>query len=411
MAGMANDFDAIWLGADFATMAPQADAAPFGAIKDGALAEKQGRIAWIGRAKDLPRQHIGAHTQIHEIGGGWVTPGLVDCHTHLVYAGSRAHEFELRLQGASYEEISRAGGGIRSTVAATRAASEDILLEQSGKRLRALMAEGITTLEIKSGYGLNLADELKCLRVARRLGQSHPVQIRTTLLAAHAVPPEFAQDADGYIDLVCDSIIPAAAQAGLADAVDAFCENIAFSPAQTRRVFEAARRHGLPVKLHAEQLSDQGGAALAASFGALSADHLEYLSEDGVAAMAKSSTVAVLLPGAFYALRETRLPPIAALRQHGVPMAISTDCNPGTSPVTSILLMLNMACTLFRLTPEEALAGATIHAARALGLADSCGSLAVGKRADLAFWDIDRPAALAYGIGYNPLKKVHFATI
>ena len=421
MAGKADDFDTasmfedVWLGADFATMAgpdaTQPDGAAFGAIHDGALAAKQGRIAWIGPAKDLPRQRIGPDTRMHHIGGGWVTPGLVDCHTHLVYAGSRAHEFELRLQGASYEDIARAGGGIRSTVAATRAASEEALVEQSGKRLRALLGEGVTTLEIKSGYGLNEADELKCLRVARRLGQSHPVHVRTTLLAAHALPPEYADNAEGYIDLVCDGIIPAAASAGLADAVDAFCENIAFSPAQTRRVFEAARRHGLPVKLHAEQLSDQGGAKLAAEFGALSADHLEYLSEDGVAAMAKSGTVAVLLPGAFYALRETRLPPIEALRRHGVPIAISTDCNPGTSPVTSILLMLNMACTLFRLTPEEALAGATRNAARALGVAADCGSLEIGKRADLAIWDIDRPAALAYGIGYNPLKMIHFARI
>ncbi len=394
-------FDTVWRNADIATMVP---GSPFGAIQQGAIAARAGRIAWIGPAADLPAAGIGPETQMHDLAGGWITPGLVDCHTHLVFGGNRAHEFELRLNGASYEDIARAGGGIRSTVAATRAADEAELLRQSTPRLKALLAEGVTTLEIKSGYGLSLADELKCLRVARQLGQLYPVQIRTTLLAAHALPPEYAGRADDYIDLVCNEIIPAAAREGLADAVDAFCEDIAFSVAQTRRVFEAARAHGLPVKLHAEQLSNLGGARLAAEFAALSADHLEHLDAAGVQALAASGTVAVLLPGAFYALRETQAPPVALLRQHGVPIAVSTDCNPGTSPVSSLLLMLNMACTLFRLTPEEALAGVTREAARALGLAAECGMLEIGKRADFVHWDIDRPAALAYRIGFNPLR-------
>ncbi len=399
-------FDTVWRNADIATMVP---GRPFGAIEAGAIAVRDGRIAWIGPAAALPAAQIGPQTVLHDLAGGWITPGLVDCHTHLVFGGNRAHEFELRLNGASYEEIARAGGGIRSTVAATRAASEDDLLHQSAPRLKALLAEGVTTLEIKSGYGLSLADELKCLRVARRLGQLYPLRIRTTLLAAHALPPEYAGRADAYIDLVCRQIIPAAAEQGLADAVDAFCEGIAFSVAQTRRVFEAARAHGLPVKLHAEQLSNLGGARLAAEFGALSADHLEHLDEAGVAAMAQAGSVAVLLPGAFYALRETQAPPVALFRQHGVPMALSTDCNPGTSPVTSLLLMLNMGCTLFRLTPEESLAGATREAARALGLGSEIGTLTVGKQADFVVWDIDRPAALAYRIGFNPRRQVVLA--
>lgn len=405
---MTEFWDSVWRHADIATMANSGEDG-FGAIRDGAIAIRGGRIAWIGPVASLPKDGIGPHTAMHDLGGGWITPGLIDCHTHLVYGGNRAHEFELRLNGASYEEIARAGGGIRSTVTATRAASEDELLRQSEPRLRALLAEGVTTLEIKSGYGLDLDNELKCLRVARRLGETYPVRIRATLLAAHALPPEYAGNADGYIDLVCDRIIPAAAQAGLADAVDAFCEGIGFSPAQTRRVFEAARRHNLPVKLHAEQLSNLGGAALAAEFGALSADHLEYLDEAGVMAMAKSGTVAVLLPGAFYILRETKLPPIDLLRRHGVAMAISTDCNPGTSPVTSLLLMLNMACTLFRLTPAEALAGITRQAARALGLQAEVGTLEAGKTADFVVWDIDRPAALAYQVGLNPIRQVVFS--
>jgi len=404
---MTGTWDSVWRGADIATMAATGDD-PFGTIRAGALAIRDGRIAWIGRAADLPRAGIGPLTAVHDLGGGWITPGLVDCHTHLVYGGNRAHEFELRLNGATYEEIARAGGGICSTVAATRQADAAELARQSVPRLRALLAEGVTTMEIKSGYGLDLDNELKALRVARHFGEAYPVRIRTTLLAAHALPPEFVGDADGYIDLVCDRIIPAAAAAGLADAVDAFCEGIGFTPAQTRRVFEAARRHGLPVKLHAEQLSNLGGAALAAGFGALSADHLEYLDAAGAAAMARAGTVAVLLPGAFYMLRETQLPPVDLLRRHGVPLAIATDCNPGTSPVSSLLLMLNMACTLFRLTPAEALAGTTRAAARALGLGDLCGSLEAGKTADFAVWDIDRPAALAYQIGLNPLRQVVF---
>jgi len=397
-------FDTVWRDAAIATLVPGAE--PFGAIPDGAIAAKDGRIAWVGPVAALPAERICPHTAVHRLQGGWITPGLVDCHTHLVFGGNRAHEFELRLNGATYEDIARAGGGIRSTVAATRVADEAELLRQSTPRLKALLAEGVTTLEIKSGYGLSPADELKCLRVARRLGELYPVRIRTTLLAAHAVPPEYAGRPDDYIDLVCNEIIPAAARDGLADAVDAFCEGIAFSVAQTRRVFEAAKAHGLPVKLHAEQLSNLGGAKLAAEFQALSADHLEHLDEAGVAALAKAGTVAVLLPGAFYALRETQPPPVALFRQHGVPMAISTDCNPGTSPVTSLLLVLNMACTLFRLTPEEALAGATREAAKALGLAADCGTLEPGKRADFVVWDIDRPAALAYRIGFNPRRQV-----
>lgn len=405
---MSTHWDSVWRGADLATMADMAGGDGFGAIEKGAIAIKDGRIAWIGPAAALPKDGIGPHTAVHDLDGGWITPGLIDCHTHLVYGGNRAHEFELRLNGATYEEIARAGGGIRSTVSATRAASEDQLAAQSLPRLKALLAEGVTTLEIKSGYGLDLENELKCLRVARRFSETHPVRIATTLLSAHALPPEFADDAEGYVDLVCDRIIPAAKQAGLADAVDAFCETIGFTPAQTRRVFEAARRHDLPVKLHAEQLSNLHGAALAASFNALSADHLEHLDEAGVAAMAQSGTVAVLLPGAYYILRETKLPPIESLRRHGVGIAISTDCNPGTSPVTSILLMLSMACTLFRLTPAEALAGVTRQAARALGLIDSVGTLEVGKMADFVVWGIERPAALAYQVGLNPRRQTVF---
>lgn len=404
---MAETWDSVWRGADLATMADTGDDG-FGSIRSGAIAIRDGRIAWIGPTAQLPKAGIGPHTAVHDLGGGWITPGLIDCHTHLVYGGNRAHEFELRLNGATYEDIARAGGGIRSTVAATRMASEADLLRQSLPRLKALLAEGVTTLEIKSGYGLDLDSELKCLRVARRLGETQPVRIAATLLAAHALPPEYADDADGYINLVCTRIIPAAKAAGLADAVDAFCETIGFTPDQTRRVFAAARAAGLPVKLHAEQLSNQNGAALAASFNALSADHLEYLDEAGVLAMAGAGTVAVLLPGAYYILRETKLPPVDLLRRHGVGIAISTDCNPGTSPVTSILLMLSMACTLFRLTPAEALAGVTRQAARALGAADSVGTLEVGKMADFVVWDIERPAALAYQVGLNPIRQTVF---
>jgi imidazolonepropionase len=336
--------------------------------------------------------------------GALLTPGLIDCHTHLVHAGNRAAEFEARLQGASYEDIARAGGGIVSTVRQTREALPGDLLQQSARRLQALMRHGVTTVEIKSGYGLSLKDELKSLRVARDLGQRHPVTVKTTLLAAHAVPPEFAGRADDYVDHVVQHIVPEAARLGLADAVDAFCESIGFDLLQTRRVLQAARAHGLPVKLHAEQRSNLGGAALAAEFGALSADHLEHVDEAGVAAMARAGTVAVMLPGAFYFLRDTRLPPVDLLRRHGVPMAVATDCNPGTSPTTHLPLMMNMACTLFRMTPSEALLGVTRHAARALGLGATHGSIELGKVADLCLWNVDHPAELAYAIGDSPLR-------
>jgi imidazolonepropionase len=397
---MSPAFDLLITGAHLATMTGDA---PYGAIRDGAVGIVGDRIAWVGPQRDLPRD-AGARRS-RDAHGSWATPGLIDCHTHLVYAGNRANEFEARLAGATYAEIARAGGGIMATVGATRAADDGALVAASRPRLAALAAEGVTTVEIKSGYGLDTANECRQLRAARRLAAEIGVDVRTTLLAAHAVPAEFAGRADDYIEIVCRETIPAAAGTGLADAVDAFCETIGFTAAQTRRVLETARAHGLPVKLHADQLSDTGGAALAAEFGALSADHLEYTSEGGVAAMARAGTVAVLLPGAFYALREARVPPVASFRAHGVPMAVATDCNPGTSPVTSLLLMLNMACTFFRLTPAEALAGATRHAARALGCGDR-GTLAVGQRADLALWAIDSPAELGYRIGGNPIVGV-----
>ena len=390
---MAAAFDLLLTNVRLATMR---DADGYGVIVDATLGIRDGLITWLGVARDLPRD--ARATKTIDAQHRWATPGLVDCHTHLVYAGNRAHEFERRLEGVSYAEIAAAGGGIQSTVKATRAASAELLAAASAPRLESMVNHGVTTVEIKSGYGLDTANELKQLRVARALGTSKDVDVRTTLLAAHALPPEFSGRADAYIDYVCEDTIPAAAHDGLADAVDAFCETIGFTPQQTRRVFEAARANGLPVKLHADQLSDGEGARLAAEFGALSADHLEYTNESGITALAQAGTVAVLLPGAFYALRETRLPPIAALRAHGVPIAISTDCNPGTSPATSLPLMMNMACTLFRLTPREALAGVTRHAARALGLADR-GTLALGQRADIALWNVDAPADLAYRIG------------
>jgi len=381
-------------------LATMAGTDPYGAIDGGALAVEGGRLAWVGPESELPRPAETLARTVSDLGGRWVTPGLIDCHTHLVYGGNRAAEFELRLKGASYEEIARAGGGIISTVEATRQADEESLFQAALPRLAALMAEGVTTIEIKSGYGLNLEHELKQLRVARQLGAVLPVTVKTTFLGAHAVPPD--SDAEAYGEAVV-AMMPEVAASGLADAVDAFCESIAFSPEQTARVFQAARHHRLPVKLHADQLSDLGGAALAARFGALSADHLEYTSEDGVAAMAEAGTVAVLLPGAFYVLRETKLPPIESFRSNGVPIALATDSNPGSAPVTSLLLMLSMGCTFFRLTPEEALAGVTRHAAKALGLQDSHGTLEVGKVADLCVWDIETPAELAYRVGYNPL--------
>ncbi|TFY98188.1 imidazolonepropionase [Ramlibacter humi] len=389
----------LWIGARIATMAE--GGAPYGFIDDGALVVEAGRIAWVGPRAELPA-HYASGAQVHDVQGALITPGLIDCHTHLVWGGDRAREFELRLQGASYEDIAKAGGGIVSTVKATRAADEASLLAQAQRRLDALLAEGVTTIEIKSGYGLSEEAEAKCLRVARTLGQRNRLDVRTTFLGAHALPPEFAGRADDYIAEVV-RMLPRLHEQGLVDAVDAFCERIGFSVDQTRRVFETARALGLPVKLHAEQLSDSAGTQLAASFDALSADHLEWLSEEGVRAMAKAGTVAVLLPGAYYFIRETRLPPVALLREHGVPMAVSTDCNPGTSPCTSLLLMLNMACTLFRLTPEEALAGVTRHAARALGLPDR-GVLAAGLRADFALWDVEHPAQLAYAFGARPCR-------
>ena len=395
----------LWNRCRVATM--QADAPqPYGLVEDAALVVDGSWVHWVGPESDLPADVRGRCSQTHDAQGALITPGLIDCHTHLVYGGDRAMEFELRLDGATYEEIARRGGGIAATVHATRQATPQELLRQSGVRLKALLAEGVTTLEIKSGYGLALEHERKALRVARALGQANKVDIRTTFLGAHALPPEFAGAPDAYIDEVV-RMLPQLHGEGLVDAVDAFCERIAFSPAQVERVFEAARQLGLPVKLHAEQLSDSAGAQLAARFGALSCDHLEWLSEEGAAAMAASGSVAVLLPGAFYFLRETKLPPVEALRRHHVPMAVSTDCNPGTSPCTSLLLMLNMACTLFRLTPQEALAGVTRHAARALGLHDR-GVLAAGMRADFVLWDVQRPAQLAYAFGANPCIRTIF---
>lgn len=381
----------IWLNAHLMTLAEGG----LGIVEDGAVACRNGLITYAGPRAGAPEG------EPIDCEGRWISPGLVDCHTHLVYAGDRAREFELRLAGASYEEIARAGGGIVSTMKATRAASEDGLVAASLPRLDALLAEGVTTVEIKSGYGLSLADERKQLRAARRLADLRPVTITTTFLGAHALPPEFA-DRDAYVAHVCDVMLPTLDAEGLVDAVDAFCEGIGFTPDQVARVFEAARALGLPIKLHAEQLSDLGGAALAARNGALSADHLEYLDEAGIAAMAASGTVAVLLPGAFYFTRETRRPPVAALRAHGVPIAIATDCNPGTSPLTSPLLAMNMAATLFRLTVEECIAGFTREAARALGRGD-IGTLEPGKACDLAIWNIGQPAELVYRMGFNPL--------
>ena len=379
-----------------------AGATPYGLVEDGAVAiGADGRIAWCGSAAELPVQF--ASWPSRSLGGRLVTPGLVDCHTHIIHGGNRAREFELRLEGASYEEIARAGGGIVSTVAATRAASEDELVASALPRLDTLIGEGVTTIEIKSGYGLTIADEIRMLAAARRLGRERGVRVVTSWLAAHAVPADYKGRSQAYLDEVVLPGLDEAHAADLVDAVDGFCEGIAFSPAEMAQVFERAKALGLPIKLHAEQLSDLGGAKLAAQYGALSADHLEYLGQDGVDAMAASGTVAVLLPGAFYTLRETQAPPVAALRKAGVPIALATDCNPGSSPLTSLLLAMNMGATLFRLTPEECLAGATREAARALGLAGEIGTIEAGKRADLAVWDVAEPAELTYRIGFNPL--------
>lgn len=376
---------------------------PLGRLEDGALAIFGGTITWVGEQKDLPDGLMDQAKRLVDAGGAWITPGLIDCHTHVVYGGDRAGEFNMRLNGASYEEIARAGGGIVSTVTATREADEDDLLVQSFPRVDALISGGVTTMEIKSGYGLDTDTELRMLRAARRIPDFFPVDVQTTFLGAHAIPPEYADDPDGYIDLVCSDMLPKAAEEGLADAVDAFCEGIAFSPDQVRRVFDAARDLGLPVKLHAEQLSDLKGAVLASEFGALSVDHLEYVGDDGVAAMADAGSVAVILPGAFYYLNETQKPPIQAFRDAGVPMAVATDCNPGSSPLNSMLGAMNMACVMFRMTPDESLLGATRIAAQALGL-DDRGVLKAGARADLACWLVDDLVELSYVSGARPLR-------
>lgn len=389
----------LWQHCHVATMA----GGKYSIIEDAALVTAGRLIEWIGPLAELPQ---GDYAQVHDLQGAWVTPGLIDCHTHTVFGGNRSGEFEQRLEGVSYADIAAKGGGIASTVRATRAASEDELFESAHKRLRSLLRDGVTTVEIKSGYGLDLANERKMLRVARRLGEALPVSVRATCLAAHALPPEYKDRADDYIEHICQEMLPALAAEGLVDAVDAFCEYLAFSTEQVERVFKVAQHLGLPVKLHAEQLSSLHGSSLAARYHALSADHLEFMTEADAIAMATSGTVAVLLPGAFYFLRETQLPPMDALRKHGVKIAIASDLNPGTSPALSVRLMLNMACTLFRMTPEEALAGATQHAATALGMGDTHGSLEVGKVADFVAWQIDRPADLAYWLGGELDKRV-----
>ena len=379
---------------------------PYGAIRDGAVAISGDRIAWVGPASELPRGLSEGAGDLLDARGGWVTPGLIDCHTHLVFGGNRAREFEMRLEGATYEEIARAGGGILSTVAATRAATDDELFDDAARRVSTLISFGVTTVEIKSGYGLDVETELRMLRVARRLGEENAITVRTTFLGAHALPTEFEADRSGYVDLVCDLMIPAVTSEGLADAIDAFCEGIAFTPEECERVFAAGAKHGLPARLHADQLSDLGGAALAARVGARSADHLEYASEASVRAMAGAGTVAVLLPGAFYFLGEDRAPPVEALRKHGVAMAVASDFNPGSSPVASPLTAMNMACVLFGLTPEEALTGMTRTAAQVLGPDGESGVISKGACADLAVWDIGHPAELSYWIGTNPCLAV-----
>jgi len=396
-----EEYDSVWLDVNLATI----NETDYGMIENGALLIKEGKIAWLGPRSELPEFDVLA-TPLYQGKGGWITPGLIDCHSHIVYGGNRAKEFEMRLEGASYQEIAAAGGGIISTVKATRAADRETLYVSAKNRLNALMAEGVTTVEIKSGYGLDTDTEVKMLEIARMLGEHHPVDITTTFLGAHALPPEYKDNSDGYIDLVCGEMIERVVSENLADAVDVFCESVGFSLAQTKRVFEAAQKHNLPVKLHSEQLSNLGGAALAAGFKALSVDHIEYLDEAGVQAIAEAGTVAVVLPGAYYFLRETQQPPFELLRKYQVPMAIATDTNPGSSPICSLQLMLNMACTLFRMTPYEALAGVTINAAKALGISDKVGRLAVGMQADFVLWDITHPAELSYQYGVNPCVQV-----
>ena len=392
--------DRLWKRARLATMVEGRPG--LGLVEDGLVAARGDRIVYAGSVTDAPSIEA---RQVIDCKGRWITPGLVDCHTHIVYGGNRAHEFELRLAGATYEELARAGGGIVSTMKATRAASEDSLLAAALPRVDALMVEGVTTLEVKSGYGLDRDNEMKMLKAARRIGEARPLSVTTTFLGAHAMPPEAAGDKDAYIAAVCDDMLPAVAAAGLADTVDAFCDDIGFTYAQTERVFEAAKAHGLPVKLHAEQLTNQKGTALAARYGAQSADHLEHLDEEGVGALAKAGTVAVLLPGAFYFVRETKKPPVELLRKHGAHIALASDSNPGSSPLTSLLLTMNMGATLFRLTVDECLLGITREAARAVGRLDSVGTLEVGKFCDLAIWDIERPAELVYRMGFNPLHN------
>ena len=410
-----TSFDHIIINANLATFSAlygfdiyndnQEKSTPYGQLENAAIGIKDGKIAWVGTHEQI-KPHLTHYKsdQIKDVDGNWVTPGLIDCHTHIVYGGNRSNEFEARSQGASYQDIAAQGGGIVSTVSATRAANEEELFAQSEKRLLALIKEGVTSVEIKSGYGLDLETERKMLKVARALGDKHNIHVSTTYLAAHALPPEYKDNADAYIEQVCQWL-PILHSEGLVDAVDGFCENIAFTAAQIKRVFEVARSLDLPVKLHSEQLSNIGASALVAAYQGLSSDHLEHLAEDDIKKMAASNTVAVLLPGAFYTLRDTKLPPIEALRKHQVPIAVSTDCNPGTSPLTSLLLAMNMGCTLFYLTPEEVLAGTTVHAAQALGLANK-GKIEVGYDADLALWDIARPADLAYQMGLNPIAGI-----
>ncbi|MGB3814801.1 MAG: imidazolonepropionase [Shinella sp.] len=397
--GTEKDTVRVWRNARLATLDESLPG--LGIVENGAIAVRDGRIAFVGPQDALPSEF--SAVEAVDCQGRWMTPGLIDCHTHLVHAGDRAHEFELRLAGASYEEIARAGGGIVSSVKALRAASEDDLVRQTLPRLDALIAEGVTTVELKSGYGLDTENELKSLRAARRIAEERDVTVRTTFLGAHALPPEMNGDKAAYIEKVVEEMLPAIAAEGLADAVDGFCEGIAFSPEEMAKVFDAAKAHGLPVKLHADQLSNLHGAELAARYGALSADHLEYTDDAGAAAMAKAGTVAVILPGAFYFIRETKKPPVELFRKHGVRMAIATDSNPGTSPLTSLLLTMNMAATLFGMTVEECIAGTTREAARALGLVDEVGTLETGKWADLVLWDIGRPAELVYRMGFNPM--------